>query len=115
MKLKTFDKGIHPEYHKELTSSKKVEPAELPKRVIMLLQQHLGAPCEALVKKGDAVEEGQKIGDVKAFISAPVHASISGKVKEVERDRVHYLRKIADPLRIQETEPVVQVLDPEGS
>ena len=84
MKLKTFDKGIHPEYHKELTSSKKVEPAELPKRVIMLLQQHLGAPCEALVKKGDTVEEGQKIGDVKAFISAPVHASISGKVKEVD-------------------------------
>src|SRR3990170_4385295 len=84
MKLKTFDKGIHPEYFKELTASRKVEEAALPKSVIIPLQQHLGAPCEPIVKKGDTVEEGQKIGDVKAFVSAPVHASISGKVKEVE-------------------------------
>ncbi|MBI5344995.1 MAG: electron transport complex subunit RsxC, partial [Deltaproteobacteria bacterium] len=84
MGLKTFDKGVHPSYHKELTSSKSIERAFLPRTVIIPLQQHAGAPCEPLVKKGDMVQEGQKIGDIKAFISAPVHASVSGKVKEIE-------------------------------
>ncbi|MBI5561459.1 MAG: electron transport complex subunit RsxC [Deltaproteobacteria bacterium] len=84
MGLKTFDRGIHPAYHKELASAKRIERAALPKTVIIPLQQHAGAPCEPLVKKGDSVQEGQKIGDVKAFVSAPVHASISGKVKEIE-------------------------------
>lgn len=84
MGLKTFDRGVHPEYYKELTCSKAIEKGNLPKVVTIPLQQHAGAPCEPLVKKGDIVEEGQKIGDVKAFVSAPVHASISGKVKDIE-------------------------------
>ncbi len=84
MGIGTFDRGIHPEYHKELTSGKRIESAALPKTVTIPLQQHAGAPCEPLVKKGDVVVEGQKIGDVKAFVSAPVHASISGKVKDIE-------------------------------
>ncbi len=81
---KTFERGIHPSYYKELTASKRVESAPLPKTVTIPLQQHLGAACEPLVKKGDLVIEGQKIGDVKAFVSAPVHASINGKVKDIE-------------------------------
>ncbi len=84
MKLKTFDRGVHPRYHKELTSGKRIERAGPPKTAYIPLQQHIGAPCEPLVKKGDTVEEGQKIGDAKAFVSAPVHASISGKVKDID-------------------------------
>lgn len=84
MGIATFDRGIHPEYYKELASGKRIESAALPKTVIIPLQQHAGAPCEPLVKKGDTVVEGQRIGDVKAFVSAPVHASISGKVKDIE-------------------------------
>ncbi len=84
MGLKTFDRGIHPAYNKELASSKAITPAALPKTVIIPLRQHAGAPCTALVKKGDVVEEGQKIADVEAFVSAPIHASISGKVKEID-------------------------------
>ena len=83
MLLKTFQRGIHPSYHKDLTSDKAIENALLPKRVVIPLWQHIGAPCEPLVKKGDDVTEGQKIGDAKSFVSAPVHASITGKVKEV--------------------------------
>ena len=82
--MKTFERGVHLSYYKELTASKRIEKALLPKIVIIPLSQHAGTACEPLVKKGDAVLEGQKIGDVKAFISAPVHASISGKVKEVD-------------------------------
>lgn len=84
MGLKTFDRGIHPSYYKELTSAKKVEKAAVPKSVTILLQQHLGAICQPLVKKGDLVQEGQKIGEVQAFISAPVHSSVNGKVKDIE-------------------------------
>lgn len=81
---KTFDRGIHPSYFKELTSSKRVETAELPRTVTIPLQQHAGAPCQPLVKKGEAVTEGQKIGEAQAFVSAPIHSSINGKVKDVD-------------------------------
>lgn len=53
-------------------------------RVIIPLSQHVGAPCEPLVKVGDAVAVGQKIGDSQALVSAPVHASVSGKVVAIE-------------------------------
>lgn len=85
MAFDTFDHGIHPEYFKDFTAKKAIEAAPIPKRVIIPLQQHIGAPCQPLVNKKDEVVEGQKIGDAKAFISAPVHASISGKVKDIAK------------------------------
>jgi electron transport complex protein RnfC len=83
MNSKTFERGVHPHYYKDLTSQKAIEQAALPSKVIIPLQQHIGDPCRPLVKKGDVVEEGQKIGEARSFVSAPVHATISGKVKEV--------------------------------
>ena len=59
---KTFDRGVHPSYYKELTSGKGIQRAALPKTVVIPLVQHAGTPCEPLVKKGEAVVEGQKIG-----------------------------------------------------
>ena len=82
--MKSFFGGVHPEYNK-ITEGREIETAELPKRVVIPLSQHTGAPCEALVKIGDNVKVGQKIGDAKSFISAPVHASISGKVVEIAK------------------------------
>ncbi|MFO7636914.1 MAG: electron transport complex subunit RsxC [Clostridia bacterium] len=54
-----------------------------PREVEIPMVHHIGAPCEILVKKGDRVLQGQKIGDSSSFISAPVHASVSGIVKNV--------------------------------
>lgn len=85
MAFNTFKHGIHPDYYKELASGKKIEKAVLPKRVAIPLQQHLGAPCQPLVKKGDAVAEGQKIGDANTFVTSPIHATISGKIKDIEK------------------------------
>ena len=82
--LKTFRGGIHPPYNKNLTNNKPIEKATLPKKVIIPMGMHLGAPCEPIVKVGDLVKKGQKIGEAKAFVSVPVHASISGKVTAVE-------------------------------
>lgn len=85
MGLRTFERGIHPSYNKELTQGKRIEKASLPKKVVIPLQQHIGAPCKPLVKKGDVVAEGQKIGEATTFVTAPIHASISGKVKDIEK------------------------------
>ena len=48
-----------------------------------MLSQHIGAPCRAVVEKGAEVEAGQKVGDCDAFVSAPVHSPVAGKVKEI--------------------------------
>ncbi len=81
---KTFKGGVHPNYSKLATASKQLKEARPPERVAILMQQHIGAPCEPLVQPGDQVKLGQKIGDSKAFVSAPVHASVSGQVVEIK-------------------------------
>ncbi|MBD5130060.1 MAG: electron transport complex subunit RsxC [Ruminococcaceae bacterium] len=55
-----------------------------PEIVAISMLQHIGAPCEPCVAIGDSVKIGQKIGDTEAFMSAPVHASVSGVVKEIK-------------------------------
>ena len=65
--------------HKHHTETP-VEKFPLPEKIIIPLQQHIGAPCKATVKKGDKLLAGQLIGDSEAFVSCPVHSSISGEV-----------------------------------
>ncbi len=85
MKLVTFKGGIHPPYNKELTNQSRIVPVKEPEKVYIPLLQHIGAPCDALVKKGDSVKVGQKIGDSGAFVSSPVHSSVSGTVADVKK------------------------------
>ncbi len=80
---KTFKRGIHPPYNKELASGKAIKKAPVPSEVVIPLSQHIGAPNEPLVSVGDRVEVGQKIGGTDAFVSAPVHSSVAGTVKEI--------------------------------
>lgn len=61
--------------------TRKLKP---PSVVHISMAQHIGAPCEPLVQAGDYVKVGEKIGDSAAFMSAPVHASVSGFVKEIK-------------------------------
>ena len=84
MELLTFKKGVHPPHGKHLTEKKPIEEY-LPKGdLVFPLSQHIGAPCTALVKKGDRVLVGQKIGEAGGFVSAPIYSSVSGTVKNVE-------------------------------
>ncbi|MDP6625927.1 MAG: RnfABCDGE type electron transport complex subunit C, partial [Nitrospinota bacterium] len=83
MNLLTFKYGIHPAYKKNSTEASAISPAKIPKKVVIPLQQHIGAPNKPLVKKGDTVKTGQKIAESEAFVSSPVHASISGKIKAI--------------------------------
>ena len=84
MEVRTFLGGAHIPHYKSFTEDKPITRMAVPKVVIVPLQQHLGAPNEPLVKVGDKVEVGQKIGDSKEAISAPVHASVSGTVIAIE-------------------------------
>ncbi len=83
MRTMTFKGGVHPPDGKNFSSDAPVENLPLPGRVFLPLSQHAGAPAAPLVKKGDMVKTGQKIGEAQGFISAPVHSSVSGKVSNV--------------------------------
>jgi len=70
--------------HKDLTENKAIEPALLPPRVFISLQQHLGNPLDIIkVKTGDPVKRGQCLATSEAGVFSPVHASISGVVKAI--------------------------------
>ena len=95
--MKSFPGGIHPHDHKELAKHKAIEPLPAPAQVVLPMSQHIGVPCAPTVKKKDAVKIGQVVGEPdpsspKRFVSAPVHASVSGTVVAVEK-RPHPLGK----------------------
>ena len=79
----SFSGGVHPPEKKDLTCDSQIQPGPEVKQVAVMLSQHIGAACRPLIRKGDAVQTGQKIGDSDAFVSAPVHSPINGKVKEI--------------------------------
>jgi len=88
MKIETkgrfsFRGGVHPPESKSLTSDIPIQPGPAVKEVGIMLSQHIGAVCQPLVRAGNMVQAGQKIGDNDAFVSAPVHSPITGKVKEI--------------------------------
>lgn len=75
---------ISPREEKSTTRDRAVVAGPLPSRVYIPLSQHTGKLCTALVKVGDAVRTGQRIGSSDAKVYAPVHASVSGKVLAID-------------------------------
>ena len=89
----TFRGGIHPGPHsdpgyKAATNTKPIELMPAPEQVILPVSMHIGAPAKPIVAKGDIVDLGQMIAEAGGFVSAPVHATVSGKVVAVE-PRLH--------------------------
>ena len=84
----TFSGGIHPYDGKDLSKDKSIKEV-LPKGdLVYPLSQHIGAPAQPIVKKGDKVLTGQKIAEAGGFVSAPIYATVSGTVKAIEPRRV---------------------------
>jgi electron transport complex protein RnfC len=81
----TFKGGYHPPDGKEFSEKKSIEKMPLPKIVAIHLHQHIGAPSKAIVAIGDEVKVGQPLSEAGGFVSIPVHASISGKVKAIAK------------------------------
>ncbi len=69
--------------HRKNTSDMESIVMPCPKQVTIAMQQHIGAPCKPTVKMGDTVYVGSLIGKSDAFVSAPIHSSVSGTVKKV--------------------------------
>ena len=69
--------------HKKGTENSETIAMPLPARVKISMSQHMGAPCEPTVAKGDRVLVGQVIGESNAFMSCPVHSSVSGTVAAI--------------------------------
>ena len=73
--------------HFKHTAACETQVMPIPDVVKISMSQHIGAPCKPLVKRGDHVDVGQLIGDTDAFVSAPIHSSVSGKVEKIEEQR----------------------------
>ncbi len=80
MAIPTFKGGIHPPDKKELSKDKPISEPKSPKRVVIPIAQHIGAPCKPVVTIGQEIKKGQVIATAEGFVSAPVHSSVSGKV-----------------------------------
>lgn len=84
MTVKTFRGGAHLPERKERSSTLSIERMLDVKQVVIPVNQHFGAPLQALVKVGDIVKRGQKIADAEGRMTVPVHSSIAGIVKKIE-------------------------------
>ena len=80
--IHTFKRGVHPNYMK--APEIPISVVTPPPQVIIPMAQHIGAPDKPIVAVGDYVKMGQKVGENPAPVSAPVHASVSGKVVAIE-------------------------------
>jgi electron transport complex protein RnfC len=74
---------IHVEHHKN-TSESPTEKMPAPEKVYISMAQHIGPPCQPTVAVGDHIKIGDKIGDNEAYVSAPIHSGVSGKVLAIE-------------------------------
>lgn len=84
MSLKRVFRGGVSAPHRKNTFELETSLISIPEKVIIPMVQHIGAPCTPTVKKGDTVKVGQTIGHSEAFVSSPIHSSVSGTVTRVE-------------------------------
>jgi Na+-translocating ferredoxin:NAD+ oxidoreductase subunit C len=84
LRLQRFRRGIHPPENKNTMDYPTVRLDSF-RMVQIPMSMHIGVPCEVLVKPGDEVKVGQLIGDSQAFMSAPIHSSVSGTVLAVRK------------------------------
>lgn len=83
--MKTFRiGGVHPNDNKIYSAHKQITEVPLPKKAVIPLVQHIGAPAKALVVKGDKVKVGQLIAEAGGFVSANIHSPVSGTVTKVD-------------------------------
>ena len=85
MAFLTFKGGVHPYDGKELSKEKPIVDFIPGKELVYPLSQHIGAPARPVVQKGDHVLAGQMIAEAGGFVSAPIHASVSGTVTGIKR------------------------------
>ena len=103
--------GVHPKENKQYAAERPIQVFPEPDVLVIPMAQHIGVPCLPLVKKGDRVRVGQKLGDNEG-LCVPVHCPVSGTVKAVEM-RPHssgmtMLSVVVENDHLQEYDPSVQ-------
>lgn len=97
---KTFKHGVRLEEFKEFTKDLQLERMPFMDEIVLPLSQHLGSPSRPIVKKGDKIRRGQLIAEHTGFVSANLHASVTGWVKAIE-PRNHATGKIVDSIIVK--------------
>jgi len=95
--------GVHPQEMKDGTESIPLDVFPSPEKIIVFLSQHTGLPAKPVVKAGDNVRVGQKLGESAGLVSAPVHSGVSGKVIAIE-ERMHPVSRTLQPAVIIEND-----------
>jgi electron transport complex protein RnfC len=80
----TFEHGVHPQEHKELTSALPIRRLPFAPQLILPLSQHAGAPAVPLVKPGQEVVRGEPVARADGFVSVPMHAPATGRVEAIQ-------------------------------
>ena len=75
--------GVHLAHHKD-ASGIPTEKMPLPTQIVLPMGQHIGAPCQPVVKKGDHVDVGTLVGKAGGFVSADIHSGVSGTVLKLD-------------------------------
>lgn len=83
-KILKFHGGVHPSYHKNFTESLPAEEMPLQAKYVIPLSQNIGAASVPVVERGDTILKGQMIAEPGGFVSVPLHAPTSGKVKKID-------------------------------
>ena len=83
--MKTFKiGGVHPQDNKEFSAHRPIIECGLPAKAIIPLVQHIGAPAQALVEKGQKVKVGELIAKAGGFVSANIHSPYSGTINKID-------------------------------
>ncbi|HNY65349.1 MAG TPA: electron transport complex subunit RsxC [Deltaproteobacteria bacterium] len=101
--MSAFKGGVHPPEEKALVRDKAIETFPLSPLYHVLVQQHLGAPARPIVKAGDQVKKGQVLTEPMGFVSVPVHAPTSGRVRDVGK-MVHPVTGLLSPCIVIEAD-----------
>ena len=101
----TFPRGIHPREGKEFSEKQSIEILPVPTELRLPLSQHIGAPAKLCVAMNDTLEYGQRVAEAGGFVSAPVYASLPGKVKRINFVTMPNGRRV---------ESVLLAVNPEG-
>ena len=109
---RTFRHGVHPHAHKEATEALPVERMPFVERLVLPLSQHAGAPARPVVAVGERVERGQLIAEAAAFVSAPLHAPVAGRVAAIA-PRPHPSGRLVPAIEL-ETDPLSSQRLPAG-
>ncbi len=79
----TFPRGVHPPERKHFSNDAPIEPLPIPEKVLLPLQQHIGAPCKPLVEPKQLVSYGELVGKSEKLISATLHAPVAGRIQKM--------------------------------